>query len=154
RTRGSCGCSRHGSKPRPDTSSLRGDDRRTTPRVSRVQRAGARGRIPSRSLRSRAFREGADMRGFPVLLAAWLTVVPLASAQEFRAGTARAKITPEERGWLGGYGHRNKPAEGLAADLWARALALEDGQKHRRVIVSADIHIVTRRLHREIAEAA
>jgi neutral ceramidase len=75
-------------------------------------------------------------------------------AQEFRAGTAKAKITPEELGWLGGYGHRNRPAEGVAAELWTRALALEDKQGHRRVLVNADIHIFTRKQHREIVEAA
>lgn len=75
-------------------------------------------------------------------------------SQEFRAGTAKAKITPEELGWIGGYGHRNRPAEGVAADLWARALAIEDRQRRRRVLVSADIHIFTRTLHREIVEAA
>ena len=71
---------------------------------------------------------------------------------EFRAGAAKAKITPEELGWLGGYGHRNRPAEGVAADLWTRALALEDKAGHRRVLVSADIHIFTREQHREIVE--
>jgi neutral ceramidase len=87
-------------------------------------------------------------------LIAWLGLFQDGYSQEFRAGTARAKITPEEYGWLGGYGHRNRPAEGVAADLWARALALEDTAGHRRVLVNADIHIFTRRLHREIVEAA
>jgi hypothetical protein len=87
-------------------------------------------------------------------LIVWLGLLQHGSAQEFRAGTARAKITPEELGWLGGYGHRNRPAEGVAADLWARALALEDDRGHRCVLVNADIHIFTRSLHREIVEAA
>jgi hypothetical protein len=73
---------------------------------------------------------------------------------QYRAGTAIARITPEQPGWLGGYSHRNRPAEGVAADLNARVLALEDGQGRRHVLVNADIHIFTRRLHREIAEAA
>ncbi len=64
------------------------------------------------------------------------------------------KITPAELGWLGGYGHRNRPAEGVAADLWARALALEDHLGQRRVLVNADIHIFTRSLHREIVATA
>src|SRR4051812_30576742 len=84
------------------------------------------------------------------VLIAWLCLFQSGNSQEFRAGTARAKITPEESGWLGGYGHRNRPAEGVAADLWARALALEDKLGHRCVLVNADIHIFTRRLHREI----
>jgi len=83
-----------------------------------------------------------------------LGAFPNGFSYEFRAGTAKANITPEELGWLGGYGHRNRPAEGVAADLWVRALALEDKPGHRRVLVSADIHIFTRRLHREIVEAA
>jgi hypothetical protein len=75
-------------------------------------------------------------------------------AEAFRARTARVKITPEELGWLGGYGHRNRPAEGVAADQWARVPALKEGRTNRRVLESADIHIFTRRLHREIVEAA
>ncbi len=92
---------------------------------------------------------------FAVLIV-WLGLFQHASAQDhdFRAGTARAKITPEELGWLGGYGHRNRPAEGVAADLWARAVALVDNQGHRCVVVNADIHIFTRRLHEEIVAAA
>ena len=90
---------------------------------------------------------------FTVLIV-WLGLFQHGYAQEFRAGTARAKITPEEPGWLGGYGHRNRPAEGVAANLWARALALEDNQGHRCILANADIHIFTRRLHREIVEAA
>lgn len=68
----------------------------------------------------------------------------------FRVGTARAKITPEENGWMGGYSHRNRPAEGTAADLWTRVVAIEDSQGKRRVLVNADIHIFSRRLHKEI----
>jgi neutral ceramidase len=90
---------------------------------------------------------------FTVLIV-WLGLFQHGYAQEFRAGAARAKITPEELGWLGGYGHRNRPAEGVAADLWTRALALEDNQGHRCILANADIHIFTRRLHREIVEAA
>jgi hypothetical protein len=88
------------------------------------------------------------------ILAAWLGSFQHAGSQEFRAGTARAKITPEEFGWLGGYGHRNRPAEGVAGDLWARVLALQDKLGHRYVLVSADIHIFTRGMHREIVEQA
>jgi hypothetical protein len=42
------------------------------------------------------------------------------------------------------------PQRGVAADLWTRALALEDKARHRRVLVSTDIHIFTREQHREI----
>jgi hypothetical protein len=89
-----------------------------------------------------------------IVLIVCLGVFGRGYAQEFNAGAARAKITPEEPGWLGGYGHRNRPAEGVAAELWARALALEDNHGHRCVLVNADIHIFTRRLHQEIVQSA
>src|SRR6516165_10348998 len=75
---------------------------------------------------------------FAVLIV-WLSLFQHGYAQEFRAGTARANITPKELGWLGGYGHRNRPAEGVAADLWTRALALEYGKGKRCILVDADI---------------
>jgi hypothetical protein len=56
-----------------------------------------------------------------------------------RAGTARAKITPTEPVMLAGYASRNKPSEGVAADLWARALAIDEARGLPKVIVTADI---------------
>jgi len=56
-----------------------------------------------------------------------------------RAGTARARITPTEPVMMAGYGSRNKPSEGVAADLWARALAIDDGTGARKVLLTADI---------------
>jgi hypothetical protein len=61
------------------------------------------------------------------------------AAPGWRAGTGRAVITPAEPLRMAGYGSRNKPSEGVAADLWARALALEDGEGRRALIVTADI---------------
>jgi neutral/alkaline ceramidase-like enzyme len=48
---------------------------------------------------------------------------------------------------------RIRPSEQARADLWTRALALEDKAGHRCVLVSTDIHIFTREQHREIVEA-
>jgi hypothetical protein len=87
-----------------------------------------------------------------IVLIAWPGMLEHGFSANFRAGAAKAKITPEELGWLGGYGHRNRPAEGVAVDLWTRALAVEDKLGHRRVLVSTDIHIFTRELHHEIVE--
>jgi neutral ceramidase len=55
------------------------------------------------------------------------------------AGTARTKITPAGPVMLAGYGSRNKPSEGVSAELWARALALDDGTGEPKVLVTADI---------------
>jgi hypothetical protein len=60
------------------------------------------------------------------------------SREGLKAGTGKVKITPEEPVMLAGYGSRNKPSEGVAADLYARALALDDGEA-KTVLVTADI---------------
>jgi hypothetical protein len=65
------------------------------------------------------------------LLACWLTLSPLAiqhlEAAEalWKAGVARANITPTQPLWLAGYGGRDKPADGKVMDLWIKVLALE-----------------------------
>ncbi len=56
-----------------------------------------------------------------------------------RAGTAKIKITPTEPVMMAGYGARNKPSEGVSADLWARALAIDEGLGLPKVLVTADI---------------
>jgi hypothetical protein len=72
----------------------------------------------------------------------------------FRAGTARVKITPDMPVMLAGYASRNKVSEGVAADLWARALALEDADGERVVLVAADIigfgPVISRRIKLEL----
>jgi hypothetical protein len=75
-------------------------------------------------------------------------------AAVFRAGTAKIKITPEKYGWMTGYGGRNRPAEGVTAELWARALALEDSAGSRAVLVTADILGFPPDLNREIRRKA
>ncbi len=56
----------------------------------------------------------------------------------WKAGVAKAVITPEAGMWMAGYGSRDKPAEGKLHDLWVKALALEDANGRRAVIVSTD----------------
>ena len=62
-----------------------------------------------------------------ILLAALLH----ADETEWKAGAAKAQITPKEPMWMAGYSSRTKPAEGKAQDLFAKALALEDAQGKR-----------------------
>ena len=59
-------------------------------------------------------------------------------ADGFRAGCGKVKITPESPVRLAGYESRNRPSEGVAADLYARALAINDG-KSWTVLVAADV---------------
>jgi len=73
----------------------------------------------------------------------------LAAAQEpagWKAGVASVKITPETSIWMAGYASRKKPSEGVATDLWAKALAIEDPCGTRVVIVTLDLISVPRTL--------
>jgi hypothetical protein len=62
-----------------------------------------------------------------------------AAEPDWKAGLARVKITPEQPVMLAGYASRNKPFERVVADLYAKALALEDSQGHRVVLVTSDL---------------
>jgi neutral ceramidase len=57
----------------------------------------------------------------------------------WKAGIATVKITPEEPLQMAGYASRTKPFEKVNDDLYAKALALEDAQGHRAVIVTTDL---------------
>ncbi|PYV13423.1 MAG: hypothetical protein DMG07_14590 [Acidobacteria bacterium] len=75
-----------------------------------------------------------------------------AAAKSWRAGTAAADITPEQPVWLAGYAARNRPSEGVAQRIYAKALALEDQRGRRLVLVTSDILGFTPALTRPIAE--
>jgi hypothetical protein len=72
-------------------------------------------------------------------LATFLLLSSLAGAAGFRAGTARADITPPLPFWLSGYAIRTHPAEHILQRLWAKALALDDGRGGRVVIITTDL---------------
>jgi len=57
----------------------------------------------------------------------------------WKAGLATVVTTPDYSMWMAGYAARNKPSEGKVQDLHAKALALEDGQGTRFVIVTVDL---------------
>jgi hypothetical protein len=52
---------------------------------------------------------------------------------------AQVKITPEQPLVMSGYGGRTKPFEKVAADLYVKAMALEDAAGQRGVIVTSDL---------------
>ncbi|MEQ1859020.1 MAG: neutral/alkaline non-lysosomal ceramidase N-terminal domain-containing protein [Chthoniobacteraceae bacterium] len=68
-----------------------------------------------------------------------LFVLHLAAAADWKAGFAAAKITPDEPLLLAGYASRDKPADGVLDDLHAKAMALEDGDGKRAVVITADL---------------
>jgi neutral ceramidase len=71
----------------------------------------------------------------------------------WKAGTASVVITPEGPMWMAGYAARDKPSEGKVHDLNAKALALEDAQGTRLVIVTLDLIGVTREMRDRLEEA-
>lgn len=61
------------------------------------------------------------------------------NATGWRSGAASAIITPTEPMWLAGWAARREPAAGKAMDLRVKAVAFEDPEGGRLVIVTADL---------------
>lgn len=78
------------------------------------------------------------LRLFVLLLAISTVDIMSVQAAEWKAGAAASVITPTESMWMAGYGSRDKPSEGKLHDLWLKALAFQDGQGKRAVILSSD----------------
>jgi len=66
-----------------------------------------------------------------------------ASSTGWKAGIAREVITPETPVWLAGYGTRRAP-DGKLHELWMKALALEDHNGHRVILITSDFQGVPR----------
>jgi neutral ceramidase len=56
----------------------------------------------------------------------------------WRAGVAKANITPDGPLWLAGYADRTNTSNGKIMDLWVKALALEDANKRQVVFLTSD----------------
>ena len=57
----------------------------------------------------------------------------------WKAGFAAVKITPSEPLLLSGYASRTNAADGVLDDLHAKAMALEDRDGHRALLITADL---------------
>jgi len=77
---------------------------------------------------------------------------PAAPALLWKAGTATAVITPKESMWMAGYAARKKPSEGVARQLYAKALALEGIDGKPFVLVSTDLIGIRRDVRDTVAE--
>ncbi len=60
-----------------------------------------------------------------------------ADAAGWKAGVAKTVITPEKSVWLAGYGSK-RPPDGKLHELWMKALALEDAEGRRVVLITSD----------------
>ncbi len=63
----------------------------------------------------------------------------------WKAGVAKAIITPQTGVWLAGYGSK-RPPDGKLHDLWMKALALEDPKGNRVVLVTSDFQGVPKEM--------
>lgn len=72
----------------------------------------------------------------------------------WKAGAAAIDITPEGPVWMAGYGSRNKPSEGVAQRLYAKALAVEDNTGSRMVFVTLDLIGVPRPVRESVERQA
>jgi hypothetical protein len=83
------------------------------------------------------------------LLPAWA----FADVVPWKAGIARAVITPKEPTWMSGYAARTKPSQGTVHDLWAKALALEDPNGRRALVITLDLCGIGRDLSNRVRDA-
>lgn len=67
----------------------------------------------------------------------------VSTAEGWKAGVARAVITPQTPVWLAGYGTKRVP-DGKLHDLWMKVLALEAPDGHRVVLITSDFQGVPR----------
>ncbi|MBI4621723.1 MAG: neutral/alkaline non-lysosomal ceramidase N-terminal domain-containing protein [Verrucomicrobia bacterium] len=74
----------------------------------------------------------------------------VSAAETWRAGTARANITPEGSMWMAGY-TRNRPTVEKTQDLWVKALALQDATGKRSVVFTADLCGITAAVSEAVA---
>ncbi len=85
---------------------------------------------------------------------AWMVVVLVlacaaaVAGAELRAGAARVAITPRVSIWLAG---RNHTSESVAGEIYARALALDDGAGGRAVLIAIDLAGLPRSLTERVA---
>jgi hypothetical protein len=82
-------------------------------------------------------------------------MVPAAQAQppeaaSWQAGAAKVVITPKEFMWMSGYGGRTKPAEDKVHELWAKALALQEPDGKRCVLITMDLCGIDRDLAKSV----
>jgi hypothetical protein len=77
-------------------------------------------------------------RALAILLLA-ITSGVRADELDWKVGLAQAKITPQQPLFMAGYASRDRPFEKVTADIYAKALALEDREGHLAVVVTTDL---------------
>ncbi len=86
-----------------------------------------------------------------LLLAGWTESAAAIEEPMWQAGIAKSVITPETSVWLAGYGTK-RPPDGKLHDLWMKALALEDQNGRRVVLVTSDFQGVPKMMSDRVFE--
>jgi hypothetical protein len=73
------------------------------------------------------------------------------ATEMWRVGVATVRITPERPLPMAGYAGRKEPAEGTEQDLFAKAIALDDGAGGRTLWITLDLIGVTADLRQVVA---
>jgi hypothetical protein len=92
--------------------------------------------------------------GVALLFSQFLVPGSVATAEDsvdWKAGAASVAITPRESLWMAGYASRTKASDGVLTDLYAKALALEDANGTRLVVVTTDLIAIPRVLREQVA---
>lgn len=91
-----------------------------------------------------------------ILVAGWFllgAVDARGGGTTWKAGTAKAVITPKSPMWMAGYAARTRPADGTLHELYLRVLVIEDGRGKRGVVVSSDLLGFPRSVSDNVANA-
>lgn len=94
----------------------------------------------------------ASVFGGPFSIAAEPGVNPATTElTPWKAGLAKAIVTPEKGVWLAGYGSK-RPPDGKLHDLWVKSLALEDQKGRRAVLITSDFQGVPKSVSDRVFE--
>jgi len=94
------------------------------------------------------------------IIAKWLSLIlvllfpTFSVSAEMSVGVGSVVITPDKPIWLSGYASRKAPSDGKVQDIYAKAMAFEDAEGERTVIVTTDLIGLTRNLSARTAALA
>src|SRR5688572_22066246 len=71
----------------------------------------------------------------------------------WKAAAGSVVITPKGSMWMAGYAARDKPSEGVAQDLFAKVLVLEDAGQAKLAIVTLDLIGVPKGFREDVVAA-
>ena len=86
-----------------------------------------------------------------IFLVGFVALPSKAQISGWKSGVATRVITPDNNIWMGGYAHRERPADGALHDLKIKALALQDPSGSLAVMVTSDLLGLPKHLSDDIA---